>query len=72
MELIELFVFLMQKEKTTCKEISKRFSCSMRTVYRKINKLSIAVPVVTVQGFGGGVFILPKYKKEFIKRLINN
>ncbi len=72
METIELFVFLMQKEKTTCKEISDRFECSIRTAHRKVEKLSLVVPIVTIQGFGGGVFILPEYKKEFIKRLGGN
>lgn len=71
MEMIELFVFLMQKEKTMCKEISERFCCSVRTAHRKVVNLSLAVPVVTVQGFRGGVFILPEYKKEFIKRISN-
>lgn len=72
MEMIELFVFLMQKEKTTCKEIADRFGFCERTAHRKVEKLSLAIPVVTVQGFGGGVFILPEYKKEFIKRLGGN
>lgn len=72
MEMIELFVFLMQKEKTTCKEIANRFGYCERTAHRKVVKLSLVVPVVTVQGFGGGVSILPEYKKEFIKRLSND
>lgn len=71
MEMIELFVFLMQKEKTTCKEIANRFGYCERTAHRKVAKLSLVVPVVTVQGFGG-VYILPQYKKEFIKRLSND
>jgi predicted DNA-binding transcriptional regulator YafY len=69
MEMIELFVFLMQKEKTTCKEIANRFEFSVRTACRKVEKMSLAVPIVTIQGFGGGVYILPEYKKEFIKQI---
>lgn len=72
MEMIELFVFLMQKEKTTCKEIANRFGYCERTVHRKVVKLSLVVPIVTIQGFGGGILILPEYKKEFIKRLSND
>lgn len=53
MKMIELFVFLMQKEKTTCKEIANRFECCERTVHRKVVKLSLVVPIVTIQGFGG-------------------
>lgn len=64
MEMIELFVFLMQKEKTTCKEISERFCCSVRTAHRKVVNLSLAVPVVTVQGFGGGYLYCPNIKKN--------
>lgn len=64
MEMIELFVFLMQKEKTTCKEISERFCCSVRTAHRKVVNLSLVVPVVTVQGFGGGYQFCQNIKKN--------
>lgn len=53
--MIEILVFLMQKEKTTCREIADRFGFSERTAHRKIEKLSLVVPVVTIQGFGGGI-----------------
>ena len=72
MEIIELFIFLMQKEKTTCKEIADRFEVCERTANRKVKRLLLAVPVVTEQGRSGGVYILPKYKKEFIRRLNND
>ena len=72
METIELFIFLLQKEKTTCKEIANKFRCCERTAHRKVQKLSLVVPIVTIQGFGGGVLILPEYKKDFIRRVSNN
>lgn len=67
--MIELFIFLMQKEKTTCKEIADRFGYCERTVHRRITALSSVVPIVTIQGRYGGVTIMPEYKKEFIKKL---
>ena len=72
MEMIELFVFLMQKEKTTCKDIADRFECSVRTAHRRVEKLSLIVPITTQQGRRGGVYILKEYKKEFLKRLSPN
>ena len=53
-EMINLFLFLMQKEKTTCKEISDKLNCSIRTAHRKVEKLSLVVPVITLQGCLGG------------------
>ena len=70
--MIELFVFLMQKEKTTCKEIADRFGVCERTAHRKVDKLSLVVPLTKEQGCRGGVYILPEYKKEFIKRISND
>lgn len=66
MEMIELFIFLMQKEKTTCKEIANRFGYCERTAHRKVEKLSLVVPVVTVQGFGGGYQFCQNIKKNLL------
>ena len=62
--MIELFVFLMQKEKTTCKEIADRFGVCEKTAYRKVVKLSLAVPIVTVQGCRGGYIFCLNIKKN--------
>ncbi len=67
--MIELFVFLITREKSTYKEIADKLECTTRTAYRKVAKLSLAVPIVTKQGRYGGVMIMPGYKKEFIKKL---
>ncbi len=67
--MIEIFVFLMQRERTTLKEIAEKFDCSWRTAFRKVEKLSAVIPIATKQGYRGGVWVLPEYKKEFVKRL---
>ena len=52
--LFDIFIFLLQVDKTTSKEIAERFNMSKRTVYRVINKLSVSVPIITIQGCSGG------------------
>ena len=52
--MIELYEFLLRRDKSTAKEIADKFSWCTRTVYRKINSLSLIVPIVTARGFGGG------------------
>ena len=60
MEMIELFVFLMQKEKTTCKEIADRFEVCERTAHRKVERLSFIKSVYYLAHWAiRGVF---KYK----------
>ena len=69
---IELFIFLMGKRKVKCAEIADYFDISIRTVMRKIDNLSLEVPIVLKRGSSGGVYILPEYKKNFIKRISNS
>ncbi len=67
--MIELYEFLLRRDKSTAKEIADKFSWCTRTVYRKINSLSLIVPIVTARGFGGGVYILKEYKEQLLKDL---
>lgn len=52
--MIDLFIYLLQVEKTTCKEIADRFNYSIRTAYRKVARLSLTIPIITLQGYSGG------------------
>ena len=68
-EYINIFIFLMTRRKTTCKEISEKFGFCVKTAYRKIENLSSVIPITTERGRRGGVYILPEYKKEFLKSI---
>lgn len=68
--MIELFTYLMRKEMATAKEIAEQFECSTRTAYRRVDKLSTYVPIVTIRGRpAGGIYITAEYKKEFLKSI---
>ena len=61
--LIGIVTILLQTEKSTVPALAQRFEVSRRTIERDIDALCRAgVPLVTVQGYGGGVFIEPRYK----------
>ena len=52
----------MEKPQMTAKELAAIFEVSERTIYRDIDKLSIAgIPIYTNQGKHGGISILPDY-----------
>ena len=54
---------LLENEKTTAKELADYFEVSTRTIYRDLLDLSSAgFPVVTQQGIGGGVYLLPNFR----------
>ncbi len=56
--LIGIVTILLQTEKSTVPALAQRFEVSRRTIERDIDALCRAgVPLVTVQGYGGGVFI---------------
>ena len=60
--LFEIVFILLDKKRTTAQELAKKFAVSIRTVYRDIDILSCAgIPVYTVQGTGGGIFIDETY-----------
>lgn len=52
----------MEKPQMTAKELADIFEVSERTIYRDIDKLTIAgIPIYTSQGKQGGISILPNY-----------
>ena len=60
--LLEITIILLNKGKTTAKELAERFEVSTRTIYRDIDVLSCAgVPVYTNKGNGGGISLLESY-----------
>ena len=61
--LIGIITILMSNDKTTAPELAKRFEVSRRTINRDIEDLCKAgIPVVSVQGYGGGLSIADRYK----------
>jgi len=69
--LIGIITILLQKEKVTAPELAKRFEVSRRTINRDIEDISKAgIPIVTIQGSGGGISILDGYKMD--KALLND
>ena len=60
--LFEIVYILMQKRKTTAKELADKFEVSTRTIYRDIETLSTAnIPIYASKGKDGGIGLLDKY-----------
>ena len=57
--LIGIIMTLLQQEKATAPELAQQFEVSRRTINRDIEDICKAgVPLVTIQGRGGGVFAI--------------
>ncbi|MDH6364385.1 putative DNA-binding transcriptional regulator YafY [Enterococcus sp. PF1-24] len=60
--LLQMLLLLLEKGNTTAPALAEKFEVSVRTIYRDIDALSAAgVPVYTIQGQGGGIFIQEEY-----------
>lgn len=60
--LLEMTIILINKKKTTARDMAARFGVSTRTIYRDIDVLSTAgVPVYTTKGKNGGICLLDDY-----------
>lgn len=60
--LFQIVYLLMEKPQMTAKELADIFEVSQRTIYRDIDKLTIAgIPIYTNKGKHGGISILPDY-----------
>ena len=54
--LIGIITILLQRDRVTAPELAERFEVSRRTINRDIEDICRAgIPIVTVQGKGGGV-----------------
>jgi len=61
--LIGIITILLQHDKTTAPALAERFEVSRRTISRDIEDLCKAgIPVITTQGYGGGISIADGYK----------
>ena len=60
--LFEIVYILLDKDKTTAKELSEHFEVSTRTIYRDIEILaSSGLPIYMSKGKGGGISLLPGF-----------
>lgn len=63
--LFKIVYHLLDKGRTTAPELAEKFEVSVRTIYRDLDAISAAgIPIYTVQGKGGGIFILPEFVLE--------
>ena len=63
--LIGIITILLQKDQVTAPELAERFEVSRRTINRDIEDICRAgIPLVTTQGYGGGVSIAAGYKLD--------
>jgi len=63
--LIGIITILLQKEKITSPELAKRFEVTSRTIQRDVDDLCKAgIPIISVQGYGGGLSIASGYKLD--------
>ncbi|HCX61016.1 MAG TPA: DNA-binding transcriptional regulator [Clostridiales bacterium] len=61
--LIGIITILLQKEKVTISQLAERFEVSCMTIQRDIDNICKAgIPIVSMQGYGGGISIAEGYK----------
>lgn len=65
---MQLLDYLISNKRTTRYELATKFCVSTDTIDRDIVYLSRTEPILTKQGNGGGIYILPNYKgkKEYL------
>ena len=63
--LMGIVTLLLQQDKITAPELARRFEVSRRTINRDIEDICRAgIPIVTTQGYGGGVSIAEGFKLD--------
>ena len=63
--LIGILSILLQQERVTAPQLAEKFEVSRRTIQRDIDTLCRAgIPLVTVQGTGGGISIMEGYRVD--------
>ncbi len=63
--LIAILMVLLNTSKTSASALAEKFEVSTRTIYRDLDTLLISgIPIMTVQGSNGGVFIEKEFKLD--------
>ncbi len=63
--LIAILMVLLNVEKTSASLLAEKFEVSVRTIYRDLDTLLVAgIPVMTTQGYQGGVYIDEAFKLD--------
>ena len=63
--LFEMVYRLLERESIPAREFAERFGVSVRTVYRDVDRLSLAgIPVCMTQGQGGGISLLAGWRLD--------
>ncbi|MBC2580039.1 YafY family protein [Clostridium sp. DJ247] len=61
--LLAIIIILLNREKISAVELSKKFEVSVRTIYRDIEAINMAgIPIVSQPGNNGGFYIMDNYK----------
>lgn len=61
--LLSILVLLLNREKVSASELSKRFEVAERTIYRDMDALAEAgIPIAALPGKNGGYSLLPDYR----------
>lgn len=61
--MLGIFFTLLNNRKATATELAKKFSCSVRSIYRYVDEMTVAgVPIDLMQGARGGIRISDSYK----------
>lgn len=63
--ILSILIILLAREQVQAKELAEKFEVSMRTIYRDIDAINQAgIPIVSFQGYRGGIGILEGYKLD--------
>ena len=61
--MLGIFFTLLNNRKATATELAEKFSCSVRSIYRYVDEMTVAgVPIDLMQGARGGIRISDSYK----------
>ncbi|MGN0458490.1 MAG: HTH domain-containing protein [Eubacterium sp.] len=66
---IEILFVIINSEKVTLSELSKRYSVHKNTVYNDITYLSRYAPIRTRSGVNGGIFMMENYHNKLFRYL---
>ncbi len=63
--MLSIITYLLSHDHVKAKVLADKFEVSIRTIYRDIDTINLAgIPIITRQGLGGGIGIIPEYKLD--------